>query len=211
MIDGGRGLLSVALFHKRISDEIFRYGAMQTIDGVDTLVTQPRNASGRVRLTGIEIGAIKELGSLHPTLKGFTVSINAMSMKVRYPVTLGDGTSTTLSILPQQPKSLWNAALTYEEGPWHAKAAWNHTGALWDDRFPNYDSLPQFYRNRFQQPTDKLDVQLAYDVSRRLSLTFDALNVTGQGFQYNYGRSQELVQSAWKVAPIVMVGLNVKL
>lgn len=211
VIDGGRGLLSVALFHKRISDEIFRYGAMQTLDGVDTLVTQPRNASGLVRLTGIEIGAIKELGSLHPTLKGFTVSFNAMSMKVRYPVTLGDGTSTTLSILPQQPKSLWNAALTYEEGPWHAKAAWNHTGKLWDDRFPNYDSLPQFYRNRFQQPTDKLDVQLAYDVSRRLSLTLDALNITGQGFQYNDGRSQEFVQSTWKVAPIVMVGLNVKL
>lgn len=211
VIDGGRGMVAVALFRKNIRDEIFRYGELQTINGVETLVTQPRNAEGKVRITGIELGVIKELGSLLPELRGFTVSFNVTALDVRYPVKLGDGTSTTLSVLPQQPKELWNLALTYEEGPWHAKVAWNHTGELWDDRFPNYDSQAQFYRNRFQQPTDKIDLQLAYDVTRNLSITFDALNVTGQGYQYNFGRSQEYVQSAWKVAPIVMLGLNMKL
>jgi hypothetical protein len=104
-----------------------------------------------------------------------------------------------------------NLALTYEDGPWHAKLAWNHTGTLWDDRFPNYDSQAQLYRNRYQQPTNKIDLQLAWDVTSNVSLTFDALNLTGQGFQYNFGRSQEYVQSTWKIAPIVMVGLNMKL
>jgi len=211
VIDGGRSMVSIALFHKAIRDEIFRYGGLQTINGVETLVTQPRNADGRVRLTGLELGVIKELGGLLPALKGFTASFNATALDVRYPVKLGDGTSTTLSVLPEQPKQLWNLALTYEEGPWHAKVAWNHTGELWDDRYPNYDSQAQFYRNRFQQPTDKVDLQLAYDVTRNLSISFDALNVTSQGFQYNFGRSQEFVQSTWKVAPIVLFGLNMKL
>lgn len=211
ILDGGRSMVAVALFHKNIRDEIFRYGGLQTVNGVETLVTQPRNAEGRVRISGIELGVIKELGSLLPALKGFTASFNATALDVRYPVKLGDGTSTKLNLLPEQPKQLWNLALTYEEAGWHAKVAWNHTGELWDDRFPNYDSQAQFYRNRFQQPTNKVDLQLAYDVTRSLSISFDALNVTGQGFQYNFGRSQELVQSAWKVAPIVMFGLNMKL
>ncbi len=211
VLDGGRGMVSVALFRKDISDEIFTYGGVQTINGLEYTVTQPRNAEGKTKITGIEFGVIKELGSLLPQLKGFTASLNATALHVRYPVKLGDGTETTLNVLPQQPKALWNLALTYEEGQWHAKVAWNHTGELWDDRFPNYDSQAQFYRNRYQQPTDKVDLQLAYDATRNLSITFDALNVTGQGFQYNFGRSQEYVQSAWKVAPIVMLGLNMKL
>ncbi|HEX6705277.1 MAG TPA: TonB-dependent receptor [Albitalea sp.] len=211
VLGGGRSMVAVALFHKTIRDEIFRFGELQTINGVDTLVTQPRNVDGRVRITGVELGVIKELGSLVPALNGFTVSFNASALDVKYPVKLGDGTSTTLGVLPQQPKELWNLALTYENGPWHTKLAWNHTGKLWDDRFPNYDSVVQFYRNRYQEPTDKVDLQIAYDVTRNLSLSFDALNITGQGFQYKYGQSQEYLQSAWKVSPIVMVGVNVKL
>lgn len=211
VLDGGRSMVAVALFHKRIRNEIFRYGQLETLNGAETLVTQPRNADGRVTITGIELGVIKELGSLVPALKGFTASFNATALDVSYPVKLGDGTATTLGVLPEQPKELWNLALTYEEGRWHAKLAWNHTGKLWDDRFPNYDSLAQFYRNRYQQPTDKVDLQLAYDLSRSLSLSVDVLNATGQGFQYNYGRSQEYVQSAWKLAPTVMIGLNIKL
>jgi outer membrane receptor protein involved in Fe transport len=154
---------------------------------------------------------LKELGGLAPALKGWTVSFNATALDVKYPVSLGDGSETTLHVLPEQPRHLWNLAVTYEQGAWHTKLAWNHTGKLWDDRFPNYDSLAQFYRNRFQQPTDKVDLQIGYDLSRNTSITFDALNLTGQGFQYNFGRSQEYLQSAWKVAPIVMVGVNMKL
>jgi TonB-dependent receptor len=211
VLDGGRSMVGVALFQKHIRDEIFRYGALQTIDGAEWTVIQPRNAEGKVKITGIELGVIKELGGLMPALTGFTASVNATVLDVKYPVKLGDGTATTLNVLPEQAKELWNLALTYEHGPWHAKLAWNRTGKLWDDRFPNYDSQAQFYRNRYQQARDKVDLKVAYDVSRNLSLTFDVFNLTGEGFQYNIGRSQEYVQSAWKVAPIVMLGVNMKL
>lgn len=211
VLDGGRSMVAIAFFGKKIRDEIFRYGELQAINGVETLVTQPRNADGKVRINGIELGIIKELGSVTPMLQGFTFSFNATAMDVRYPVRLADGTRTTLTVLPQQPKRLWNLALTYEQGPWQAKVAWNHTGELWDDRFPNYDSQAQFYRNRYQQPTDKIDLQLGYKVTRDVSVTFDVFNATAQGFQYNFGRAQEHVQSAWKIAPIVLLGVNMKL
>jgi TonB-dependent receptor len=211
VLDGGRSMFSMALFHKSIRDEIFRFGELETIGGQQVLVTQPRNADGLVRVTGVEVGVIKELGGLEPWLNGFTASFNATALDVHYPVTLGDRTVKTLNILPEQPRYQWNAALTYEARGLHAELAWNHTGALWDDRFPNYTSQAQFYRNRFQQATDKFDLKLAYDLSRSVSMTLDVLNLTGQGFQYDFGRSQEYVQSAWKVAPSVMAGLNLTL
>lgn len=48
-------------------------------------------------------------------------------------------------------------------------------------------------------------------MSPAVSLSLDVLNLAGQGYQYRIGRDQEYVQSAWKMAPTVMVGVNVKL
>ncbi|WP_043907076.1 hypothetical protein, partial [Xanthomonas hortorum] len=58
---------------------------------------------------------------------------------------------------------------------------------------------------------DRIDLKLGWDVSPAVSLSLDVLNLAGQGYQYRIGRDQEYVQSAWKMAPTVMVGVNVKL
>lgn len=139
------------------------------------------------------------------------MSTNVTLLDVDYPVVLGDGSRTTLSVLPQQPKQLWNLALNYARGPLSASLAWNHTGVLWDDRYPNYTNQLEFYRNRYQQALDRVDLKLGWQVSPSVALSLDVLNLTGQGYEYRIGRQQEYVQSAWKMAPTVMVGLNVKL
>ncbi|PTT90594.1 TonB-dependent receptor, partial [Pelomonas sp. HMWF004] len=212
-LDNGRGIFSAALFHKIVSDEIFTFGQLQTltVNGTPTpvLVTQARNVAGKVKLTGLEFGITKDIDFLTPALKGFGVSANASFIRSTYPVTLTNGSTTELSALPQQPKQLWNLALYYERGPLHAKLAWNHVGKLWDDRFPNYTAAG-FYANRYQQATDNVDFQFSYDVSKRLSISLDLLNITSQGQQYNFGSSQEYLQSAWKIGPSVLVGLNLK-
>ncbi|WP_425521794.1 TonB-dependent receptor [Xanthomonas vesicatoria] len=209
--DDGGSLLSVALFHKTISDEIFRYGQLQDIDGQQVLVTQPRNTDRPVRLRGAELGAIKELGPWLPALNGLSVGANITLLDVAYPVVLGDGTRTSLTVLPQQPKQLWNLSLNYARGPLRASLAWNHTGELWDDRYPNYSSALEFYRNRYQQSLDRIDLKLGWDVSPTVAVSLDVLNLAGQGYQYRIGRQQEYVQSAWKMAPTVMLGVNVRL
>ncbi|MEA9884102.1 TonB-dependent receptor [Xanthomonas campestris pv. raphani] len=209
--DDGGSLLSVALFHKTISNEIFRYGQLQDIDGQQVLVTQPRNTDRPVRLRGAELGAIKELGPWLPALNGLSVGANLTLLDVAYPVVLGDGTRTSLTVLPQQPKQLWNLSMNYARGPLRASLAWNHTGELWDDRYPNYSNALEFYRNRYQQPLDRIDLKLGWDMSPTVAVSLDVLNLAGQGYQYRIGRQQEYVQSAWKMAPTVMLGVNVKL
>lgn len=216
-LDGGKGILSVALFHKEIRDEIFTFGANQVMDinGLPTtvLVTQPRNSADKVTLSGIELGFTRDLDFITPALKGFGIGANATFSGARYPVSLQNGASTTsmtLSAMPQQPHQMWNATLYYEANRVHARLAWNHLGKLWDDLFPNY-TVAGFYANRYQQSTDNIDFQAGYDVTSKLSLSFDILNATGQGMQYKYGTNQEFQQSAWKLAPSVMLGLNYKL
>ncbi|SBV50846.1 TonB-dependent receptor [Xanthomonas bromi] len=209
--DDGGSLLSIALFHKTIDNEIFRYGQLQDIDGQPVLVTQPRNTDRPVRMRGAELGAIKELGPWLPALAGLSVGANVTFLHVDYPVVLGDGTRTTLDVLPQQPRQLWNLTLNYARGPLRSTLAWSRTGELWDDRYPNYSSQQEFYRNRDQQPLDRLDLKLAWDVSPAMAVSLDVLNLAGQGYEYRIGRHQEYVQSAWKMAPTVMLGINVKL
>jgi TonB-dependent receptor len=210
-LDRGRGIVSVALFHKIISDEIFTYGQTQTLDinGVPTpvLVTQARNVADKVKLSGIEFGLTKDLDDVVPALKGFGVSANATFVHAKYPVTLSDGSSTELSLMPQQPRRIWNLTLYYELGATHARLAWNHVGSLWDDRYPNY-TPDGFYANRYQQATDNVDLQLSYDISKKASVSLDLLNITSQGQQYNFGRSQEYLQSAWKLGPSVLLGFS---
>ncbi len=211
VLDQGRGIVSVALFHKIIRDEVFTYGQTQTLDigGIPTpvLVTQARNVADKVSLSGAEIGVTKDLGNLVPALNGFGVSANATFVHAKYPITLSDGTTTELSVMPQQPRQIWNLTLYYELGNTHARLAWNHLGRLWDDRYPNYTPAG-FYANRYQQATDNLDLQMSYDVSKKASISLDLLNITSQGQQYNFGRSQEYLQSAWKLGPSVLLGFS---
>jgi TonB-dependent receptor len=215
-LDGGRGIFSVNLFHKSIGDEIFTWGENRQMDvnGTPTtvLVRQPRNARDKVDLSGIEFGLTRDLDFLSPAFKGFGISSNATFTRAHYPVALQNGTAVStvvLSAMPQEPRQMWNMTLYYELNRIHARLAWNHVGRLWDDRYPNY-TLAGFYANRYQQATDNVDFQFSYDLSKRMSFSLDVLNATGQGMQYKYGREQEFQQSAWKLAPSVLLGLSYK-
>lgn len=211
--DDGKGILAVALFYKKIRDEIFTYGAPQTVaynGGVVTaLVTEPLNSPHIVYDRGIELGVTRDLDFLGPWLDGFGVSGNMTYSRAHYPITLSNGSTQTLSQMPQQPHLIGNINLYYEKDGMHARLAWNHVGQLWDDRYPNFTPAG-FYSNRFQAATDTVDFQAGYDLTEHISLTIDALNMTGQGYKYRYGNSQELYQSAWSLAPTVMAGASVK-
>lgn len=212
-LDNGSGILSVAAFYKEISDEIFTFGQPEqmTVDGnnISVLVTQARNASDKVRLSGLEFGLTKDFNFLPAPFNSLGIGANATFTDANYPLTLSDGSTKSLSVMPQQPSQVWNIALYYERANVHAKLAWNHLGSLWDDRYPNF-TPSGFYANRYQQATNNLDFQASYDVSKQLTISFDAMNLTSQGMQYNFGKDQEYVQSAWKLPTTFLVGLNYK-
>lgn len=210
--DHGQGLFAVSGFYKWIENEIYSYGAYQTIAGVSTpvLVTQARNATGLTRAYGLEVSASHDLSFLPAPFDGFGVSANATFARAHVPITLSDGSVRVMNNLAEQPGRIINASLYYDKGRVHGRLAWNHLGRLWDDRYPNL-TPSGFYANRIQQPTNNLDFQISYDVTRRFTVSFDAQNLTAQGMSYRYGASQELLQSAFKLPTQILFGAKVKL
>ncbi len=209
-VDGGRGLLSIAGFYKWIHDDYFSFGEMQAIDGVATLVTQSRNTRNTVRAYGIEVGASYNLTFLPAPFDGLGINGNATIAKAHFPITLSDGSVQVLGQLPQQPKQIYNVSLIYEKGGVHARLAWNHLGQLWDDRYPNLTAAG-FYANRYQRPTDNVDLQVSYDLTSRVTLTVDAMNLTGQGQEYRQGNDQEILQSAIALPTQLLFGVKVRM
>ena len=177
--------------------------------GVDqaVLVTEARNSPHLVHDEGVELSVAENLSFLPAPLDGFGVGANATLSRARFPVTLSDGSTRTIDSLPDQPLQIYNASIYYDHGKLHGRLAWNHLGQLWDDRFPNFTPTG-FYANRYQQPTNNLDLQASFDLTQHLTLSFEGLNLTGQGMKYDYGRSQELLQSEWALPTELMIGVK---
>lgn len=206
-IDGGRGIVSLGLFYKEIHNDIFSFGETENVPGVDgpVLVTESRNTDHLVTDEGFEASASENLDFLPAPFDGFGVSANATISHGKFPITLSDGSVFTMHGLPGQPSHIYNASLFYDKGAFHGRFAWNHLTQFWDDRYPNFTPTG-IYANRFQQPTDNFDIQISYDVTSRIAVDVEALNITSQGMAYKYGLHQGLYQSAWDLPPEVMVG-----
>lgn len=211
-IDDGAGLVSIALFRKVIEDEIFTFGALEqvAIGGVNTsvLVTQARNSEREVTVDGLEIGFIKNLDGLPAPFDGFGVSGNLTFLSTDFPVTLADLTVVQSPGLREQAKNTANVTLFYERGPLQARVAYNRTGQQWESRFSNLTSQAEFYRNRYQQPYETVDVQVRYDVTDRLTLQLEGQNLFDERKQDNIGRDQEIPQALIGLAPAVYVGVG---
>lgn len=210
--DHNKGMFAIAGFYKWIKNEIYSFGQLETIDGVSQPVftTQMRNTDGMTRTYGLELTASHELGFLGKPFEGFGISANATFTRAYFPITLSDGSVQVRDNLAAQPGHMYNASLYYDKGKVHGRIAWNHLGNLWDDRYPNLTPTG-YYANRIQQATDNVDLQMSYDVTRNVSVSFDAQNLTAQGMAYRNGYSQEFLQSAWKIPTQILFGLKVKL
>ena len=208
----GHGIISVAGFYKWIRDDVFTYAALQDVEGVSVpvLVSQPRNTDKLVRGYGVEISASHDFTFLPAPFDGLGASVNLTLSRAHFPVTLSDGSTRTLSYLPQQARRIANASIYYDKGKAHGRLAWNHLGKLWDDRYPNFDPAG-FYTNRIQQPTNNFDLQLSYDITPAITASFDALNISAQGFRYMVGDKGEFFHSGWALPTQLLLGVKVKI
>ena len=210
--DHNHGMIAIAGFYKWIRHEIYSFGQLETIDGVSqpVLVTEMRNADGMTRTYGLELTASHQLNFLPAPFDGFGISANATLARAHFPITLSDGSVQVRNTLAGQPGHMVNVSLYYDKGRIHGRIAWNHLGNLWDDRYPNFTPAG-YYANRIQQATNNVDLQLAYDVTRMITVSFDAQNLTAQGASYRFGYSQEWLQSTWKIPTQILFGVKVKL
>ena len=211
-LDKGLGIVSLALFRKDIDNEIFTFGALETvsINGTDrqVLVTQARNSANKVTVDGFEIGFVKELTFLPAPFDRLGVSGNYTGLSTDFPITLADQTIAQAPGLREQAKHITNLTVFYKHEKLEARVAFSQTGPQWESRFSNLTSQAEFYRNRFQQTFETMDVQVRYDVTERLTLQLEGQNLTNERKQDNIGRDQEIPQALIGLAPAIYFGIG---
>ncbi len=134
--DGGRSLLSVGYFDKKIKDEIFVGSELvpMTFNGTTyaTTISQAQNASSAT-LKGVELNASKSLDFLPMPFNRLGVQGNASFISgdfaLQRPRLDGNGTQTP-GFLPNQPTRIYNLSVFYAGPALDVNLSVNRTGSF---------------------------------------------------------------------------------
>ena len=149
-------------------------------------ITRPLNASNGV-LKGVEIGVTYFPHYLPGILKGlgFVGSLTVLDSKQNIPRFDSAGT-----LVGQDESSFfgvsdlsYNATLAYERGPIGARVSY-----VWRKEFLANNEARLFANpiGVWRNPEESLDVQLTYNVTKDIGITFDAVNLTNSTQQTYY-------------------------
>jgi iron complex outermembrane recepter protein len=173
---GNQGILSVGLFYKNISNEIFSFTDLETIDGVSTRVTQARNVAV-AKVKGIELNFIKNrLDFLPGPLADFGVSTNFTYIDGVVDVTGAGGVFLRESRLLQQPKTIFNASLFYNSGPFEARVTYARSSEF----LTSLATLATADQDREDRPYDQWDVTARFNLNDNIQLTAEARNIANK-------------------------------
>ncbi|HET9511977.1 MAG TPA: TonB-dependent receptor [Sphingomonas sp.] len=193
-------LFAVAVFSKRISDEILvlRNQATELFDGTQQLVTRirPVNAS-RSTIRGVELNAVvAKMPFLPGPLAGLGFSANLTLLDpTPASITLSDNVSQRqLSALFESANVVANAKLFYTLGPVTLQGAWNHLSSILYS-VSTTDPLG----DRRYAPSDLFDAQLRLKLSRRWTIVAQGKNLSNfrpqRLFGPNFGLLREEIDN----------------
>ncbi len=184
------GLISVAVFHKTIDNEIFTLTSTEQLDigrGLEAVqVRSARNAES-VKLEGLEIGVQQAFTFLPEPFNGFGFNGN---------VTLVDSKATYITSagtrergLIQQPEITTNESLYYQRGPFEARISHNYIGGFLEtvvDAIPNAD---QYWKGRHV-----FDASVSWRVNDNFTVFVEGQNLSNTGRQEVTGPGQRFLQ-----------------
>jgi len=179
--NGGRGMVTVTGFYKKIRDDILTVSTQEVIEGLDYTVTEPINGDDTV-LKGVEFGVINNsFGNVAEWLEGFGASANLIWVKGETSY-YSDGEYQTRNQLQYQAEIAANAAIFYSlEGGSELRLAINHQGEylesyaadVWDDIVI--------------QPFTTFDLTARWAVTPNVQLRLEGRNIFGADRLRNTG------------------------
>ncbi len=168
------GMLSLAVFTKKLDDETFDE-RRETYEGDELVLveTVPLN-TGSARVRGIELSASKRhLDFLPGPLANFGLSANYTYLDGRWDVVFSDGTGRSVNGLRNQPEWMATARLSYDAGPLDLHLNYRARGRTFTGSF---GTEPE--DDRYVAPYDRLDLQATLQLTKNLRLKVDAINLT---------------------------------
>uniref|UniRef100_UPI0012DE0CA2 TonB-dependent receptor domain-containing protein n=1 Tax=Xanthomonas maliensis TaxID=1321368 RepID=UPI0012DE0CA2 len=189
--------LSVALFHKRIADEIVRLTSTDSernpggLIGTYQVTTTQAVNTGTARVKGVEFTVIDTHFDFLPggwSHLGAMANVTLLAARTA-DVQMSDGSRRPLPDLMESPKRSANASVLYDLGRFDARLSANYTGmqlltAATDnpvnDRY--YDAITSY------------DAQLAWRFSKQLRLTVQGRNISNARLKRVIGADQQLLR-----------------
>ena len=184
------GLVSAALFYKRIKDftvnwtEDMPYG-----NYAEAEVHQPLNAFD-ADLFGVEIGFQRDFGFISPALKcvGFygNYTYTYSNIVKSY---VGDKEN---QLLPGSPEHMANASLYFDKWGLNVRLSYNFTSAFQDDE----EYVEETALRRYYDATHYMDLNASYTWGKDIKYTFyvSANNLLNQPLRYYQGEKDRTMQ-----------------
>lgn len=199
-----KGLLSVALFYKDVSNEIFtvteRNVERDLGRGPELVdITQPRNTED-AKIRGLEIAYVQSFPFLPAPLDGLGISANATFLDTDYSILL-DGRTVETQFF-QQPDRLYNVSVFYQREFIELRVAYNYTAEFLDSIA---DDIAQF---EYWEDRRQVDAQIRFRATENLTLVIDGQNVTDEGRREVTGPNRDLLQEDANFGRTVWFGIN---
>jgi iron complex outermembrane recepter protein len=160
--------------------------AAPNLNATTFLITSPTNASNGV-MSGAEFGLVYFPDYLPGLLKGFGIQASATSLSSHQDIPM---TNATGAITAEQrspffgvSKFSYNATLAYERGPIEGRLSFVQRSKFVDHNEARVFANPIQVWSR---PLKDLDMQLTYNFTRKLAVSFDAVNLTNSLAQTYY-------------------------
>ncbi|TAM05316.1 MAG: TonB-dependent receptor [Paraburkholderia sp.] len=201
------GLASVALFRKKISNEIYTLSGTGQFSYGGALrpafITQPLNSSAS-QINGIEMSLVQgTLGWLSPYLSGFGFSVNETFMAGRLNAAQSNGSTRTIKGLINQPDNITNVSLFYKYRKFGVTLAYNRLG----ESLRQIDSA-YAYQDVYWKARDQWDLQASYDAGRGWRTHFAVANLTGSPIVSVTGKDRNLLKDSFSAGRVFWLGLT---
>lgn len=201
------GLLAATIFHKDINSFITLGQTRQVITGTNLLDDDGNNVSGSTflvnrpingeggELTGVEVLYQQPFTFLPSPWDGLGMLAN---------VTFSDSEGLVFGerrALVGHSDLSYNMIGYYEKNNYSLRLAWSHRS--------DYLEIVRQGDDQRVDSRNQLDISAGYDFNDQISLTFDALNVTGEDF-YSYHRDKQLNRLLIDQEPVFVFGARYK-
>ena len=164
------GLVSVALFHKRLKDPMFIATSEEPVTGGLREVTRPENGdSGSIH--GVELAWQQSLDFLPAPFDGFGVYTNYTWAKSSADLPFGIGKTE----LPGTSRHNYNVAVSYEKQRFNARLAYTYRSKAIQEFNVSHPHLNVYWDER-----SSLDLTASYRIAPQWRLFLEASNLTDE-------------------------------
>ncbi|MPT49365.1 MAG: TonB-dependent receptor [Sphingobium sp.] len=201
------GMLSAALFHKAIDDEIFDATTFgYSLNGVyynRAEVTRPANATA-AHISGLELNAaIGSLGIISPVLRHVGFNANWTWLRGALTVPVSAGTSRTVKRLIGQPSEIRNISVFYSNSGFEVRGAMN-----WSGKALRSLQLDTIWQDIYWAPRRQFDLQARYHFGPSLSMIFDIANVTEERLTSLTGPDARWLKDSYSIPRTFRLSIN---